>query len=130
MAVLEKDGWLIYRLAERVDSFNQNEFRSQIEPVLESEKRKIALDLRLTNFLSLPAIGMIVQWAERLKEMGGEMLLIGPSEKLRRQIVIFGSMDQMQVAKSMDLAVEKPSSRPSEAPSAGESPAPDGIPDF
>ena len=29
--VLESDGWFIYRLGERVDSFNQNEFKSQID---------------------------------------------------------------------------------------------------
>ena len=125
---LDKNGWFIERLGERIDSFNQNEFRAKIEQIFEQGHRKIALDLQQTKFLSLPSIRIIVDWAERLRRQGGDMLLIAPSEKLKRQIGIFGSLDRIIMARSTDLADAKPSVRDEKAPADPESPALDETP--
>lgn len=127
---IEKDGWFIHRMGERIDSFNQNEFNAKIEQAYGQGHRKIALDLQHTKFLSLPSIKMIVDWGERLRAGSGEMLLIAPSEKLKRQIGIFGSMDQLVVARLRDLTVEKRADSDSGATPASGSPELDENPGF
>ena len=73
---------------------------------------------------------MIVNWAERLSAVSGEMLLLAPSEKLKRQIGIFGSLDHMLVAKSTDPTTAKRLIPSPEEPQASESLELDESPGF
>lgn len=132
----EMNGWVIQRLGERIDSFNQGEFKSEMDKVLEKGALQVALDLQNTKFLSFPCIQLIVTWANQLRNQGGKMMLIAPSEKLKRQIFIYGSLDHLIVTKSQELAAAPipqpkiPEIMISEDRPAFESPVPDESFDF
>lgn len=121
----ELSDWIIHKMGERVDSFNQGEFKAQMEQVLEKGAKKVALDLQHTSFLSFPCIRLIVAWATELNKQGGQMMLIAPSEKLKRQIFIYGSLDHLIVTKVQESAGDRPATPP-----ISESPVLDGNPDF
>lgn len=133
---MEMNGWIIQRLGERIDSFNQDEFKSDMEGVLEKGALLVALDLQNTKFLSFPCIQMIVAWAGRLRSQGGRMMLIAPSEKLKRQIFIYGSLDHLIVTKAQDSVSEDgaseltPVNDQTPTPPTDESPELDGNLDF
>lgn len=118
----EKNGWWIHTLGERVDYFNQGSFKDNLEAMIEKGGLKIALDLSQTRFLSFLSIKMLARWADMLKEKGGHFMLIGPSEKLKRQIGIYASLENMMVIKAQEL--------PKEEPRAGGSPELDESPGF
>ena len=118
----EKNGWFIQPLGERVDCFNQSSFKGDLENLIENGSVQIALDLTQTRFLSFLAIKMLAKWADMLKARGGHLMLIGPSEKLKRQIGIYASLENMLVMKASEL--------PKEAEQASGSPALDENPGF
>jgi anti-anti-sigma regulatory factor len=120
--MIEKNGWWIQPLGERVDCFNQSSFKGDLEQKIESGNTKIALDLTQTRFLSFLAIKMLAKWADMLKERGGLLMLIGPSEKLKRQIGIYASLENMLVMKATELPLAEEDAPVSESPALDESP--------
>jgi anti-anti-sigma regulatory factor len=54
----------------------------------------------LTRFLSLPAIQLIVSVARELKEQGGELVLVSPTEKTKRHLEIYGSIKDVRILRS------------------------------
>lgn len=92
--------WDTHRVFERIDSFNLDTFRSDIESKLAKGSQYLALDLSQTRFLSLPAIQLLGKWAEELVEKDGRLALVSPSEKLKRQIGIFSSLDLISIFRA------------------------------
>jgi anti-anti-sigma factor len=111
--------WFPHRLGERVDSFNLPEFKREMEALMEKGHLHLALELEQTKFLSIPSIQLLVGWADQLQALGGRLMLVAPSEKLRRQIAIFGSLDRMIVMKPWELPKAKPTA---ESPALDASP--------
>lgn len=118
----KRNGWFIQQIGERVDSFNHAAFSADLEKLIQAGELRIALDLRQTKFLSIPGIQIFGLWADKLIALGGQCALIGLSEKLRRQMLIFSSLDRVILAKSPEHL--------SKDPSADGSPVLDGSPGF
>ena len=69
-------------------------------------RRRVALDLRGTRFISLAAIQFIVAVAKELDSEGGEVVLVGASDKTLRHFEIYGSLDHARVEKSLQALGE------------------------
>ncbi|MBX7232211.1 MAG: STAS domain-containing protein [Bdellovibrionales bacterium] len=95
----EKD-WVIVSVLGRVDSFNYESFCMQIVALVEEGCLQIALDLSQAKFLSLPSIRFVHAVAGQLKDKKGHLALLSASEKLKRQIDIYGSLRPMEVYRS------------------------------
>jgi anti-anti-sigma factor len=111
---------LVHRLGERIDAFNHDAFKNELELILQKGQRFIALDLNQTKFLSVPSIALLSVWADRLKSEKGRLMLVGPSEKIKRQIKIFGSLDLTMVVRSVQQLTKEELA--SESPALDESP--------
>lgn len=92
---------VVQRVGERVDSFSLNEFKNLVEAQIEQKPSTLTLDLIGTKFLSIPCIKLIAYWADRMQSQGGKLVLLGVTEKLKRQIGIYGSLDHLIVKKSL-----------------------------
>ncbi len=92
--------WNLLNLKARVDAGTFDDLQAAIRDLRLQGKTHIALDLRLTRFLSVPAIQFIVAVARELKEQHGELVLVGPSEKTKRHLEIYGSIKDVRVVKS------------------------------
>lgn len=95
----ERD-WVIVAISGRIDSFNQDTFCGQVKGLVAEGKRHVALDLSKAKFLSLPSIKWLCSLAIELKEQGGQVALLAASEKLKRQIEIYASLEPIQVVRS------------------------------
>jgi anti-anti-sigma factor len=95
----EKD-WVVVSISGRIDSFNQASFYGQVERLINEGKRRVAIDLSRAKFLSLPSIKWLTNLAFELKEKGGDLALVAASEKLKRQIDIYATLDPIQVLRS------------------------------
>jgi anti-anti-sigma regulatory factor len=98
-----------YKVGERIDSFSFTEFKSSIEAYLEKGPSTLTLDLTGTKFLSIPCIKLIAFCASELQEKAGRLILLGPTEKLKRQIGIYGSLAKVTIKKSERAPEEQPS---------------------
>lgn len=96
------------KVGERVDSFSLDEFKTTIETHAAKRPAILTLDMAGTKFLSIPCIKLIAFWAEQMRAQGGRLVLLGPTEKLKRQIGIYGSLEQLMVKKSVMAPEERP----------------------
>ncbi len=92
--------WNLINLKARVDAGTFDDLQAAVRDLRLQGKTHIALDLRLTRFLSLPAIQFIVSTARELREQGGELVLVGPCEKTKRHLEIYGSIKDVRVVRS------------------------------
>jgi anti-anti-sigma factor len=95
----ERD-WVIVAISGRIDSFNQSHFYGQVKDLVNQGKRRVAIDLTHAKFLSLPSIKWLCSLALELKDQGGQVALLSASEKLKRQIDIYASLEPLQVLRS------------------------------
>lgn len=87
--------WCIEGLPERVDSFNFAEIKEHVEKKLTDKTKFLALDFSKTRFLSLTFIQYLSKVAERLNSVSGQLSIIAIPEKLKRQISIYASVDNL-----------------------------------
>ena len=98
--LLEKNGWKILTIEDRVDAFNTPSLVGQVESILDSQSPFLILNLETTSFMSIPFIKTMASWAQRMKKKALPIVLLRPSEKIKRQIDIFASLDLFYVART------------------------------
>ena len=92
--------WSVISVVDRVDSFNFDDLKAQVEKLVGRGEHHLVLDLEQAQFLSLPSIKYFADVAGRLVKEGGQFALLSPSEKLKRQINIFASLDEMKLFRT------------------------------
>ncbi len=92
--------WVILTVKGRVDSFNSELFSQQLKELVATGSSNVALDLSQARFMSLPLIKELTKMADDLKSQGRKMALMRASEKLKRQIDIYASLDNMRVVRA------------------------------
>ena len=89
-------GWVPVTFSSRIDAFNVDRFKESLSDFCDPQKR-LALDMRDVQFINYEAIRHIHQLAIELESSGGELALVGPTEKLKRQVSLFASLDPIRV---------------------------------
>lgn len=100
LATREFKNYIIVELKERVDAFNLAEVTTTIDDLVGKGSFKFAVNLQSVRFLSLPCIQYFSSLAAQLRYRGGQLILLSPSEKLRRQIDIFASLEGIVLFRS------------------------------
>lgn len=90
----------VLEISGRVDAFNYQATRDKIEAHVEACPGSIALDLTRVNFLSLSIIKYFGDVARNLKMEGRELILLGLTEKLKRQVDLYASLEGMMVYRN------------------------------
>lgn len=93
----QKLTWAEVFVPSRIDAFTFKEFKNQVEEKLSSGEKFLAMNFTDTEFLSLLTIKFIISVAEELLNSKGQMALVGVSEKLKRQIGIYASIEPILV---------------------------------
>jgi anti-anti-sigma factor len=98
--------WAIVFVTGRIDSFNSQDFERELDSVLAQGQLQLAVDLSGTRFICLPIIKRLTAVASELKARSGHFALLGASERLKRQIDIYATLNPMQVARTFsDLTI-------------------------
>jgi anti-anti-sigma factor len=115
---VQKGKWLLLELEGRVDSSNSERLRSKIEAARAEGHRFFILDLQRTIFLGLPFIKFLTSLGVELRKAQGELALVRLSEKLKRQIYIFGTLDSIRIVRNVSELPETGADASWEAPAA------------
>lgn len=99
--VSAKEKGILISILSRVDAFNFEQATQEIYSAIPSQKKVAAIDLSHTKFLSFKSIQFLHRLATELKNEGGFLALVGPSEKLKRQIDIYASLEPFYVFRSV-----------------------------
>lgn len=107
---VRKEGeWAVVAVVGRLDSFNFDSFCSRLSALIDKGHHQIALDLSQTKFLSFPSIKYLTKLAEELEQGGGAFALLAASEKLKRQIDIYATLNPIKLVRTpADLRNWKP----------------------
>ncbi len=89
--------WVVFSIDERLDAFNSEGFKSEMDKVVKGKASNVAIRLKNTRFISLPVIKYFSSVAQELDRKGGKLALVGSPEKIKRQIDIFASLKPMLV---------------------------------
>lgn len=87
-------------ISERLDTFNYELTKREISGKIQLGPKQVAVNLKQTRFLSLPVIKLLSEMAEDLSNTGGQMALVTPSEKLKRQFRIYASLSPCVFSRS------------------------------
>jgi anti-anti-sigma factor len=87
---VQKNDWVYVPAPGRLDAFNFEAAKKELEDVARRTKQ-IAIDVSTVHFVSIPMIKFIHSLASEVARKGGRLALVGPTEKLKRQIHIFAS---------------------------------------
>jgi len=98
--VSNNNDWVVLSIEDRIDSFNYDDFKSEMEKLVDKKKARVALKLNRAQFLSLSSIKYFSDVARRLEQKGGKLALLGTPEKLKRQIHIFASLKSFALFRS------------------------------
>lgn len=98
--VRNQNNWVILAILGRIDSFNFQIFKDQLEDLKKVGHRQVAIDLSQAKFLSLPTIKLLADLATDLQQNEGKFALMAASEKLKRQIDIYASLTPMRVVRN------------------------------
>jgi anti-anti-sigma factor len=93
--------WHVFAVVGRVDAFNFAEVKAKLDDLAQKHPHHLAISLEEADFLCIPFIKLLAQIAEGLKTHGARLALVAPTEKLKRQIDIFASLDEMIVFRSI-----------------------------
>lgn len=107
--------WRIIGLSNRVDYFNQNQIQKAIRAHMDKGHYYIAIDLGLTQFLSVPMIQFLTEEGQKLEKMGGKMALLRPSERLLRHLVAYGKVESFLIVRNFEMLQILGTSQSSEA---------------
>ncbi len=99
--VRKEKNWAVVAVAGRLDSFNFNQFCDQLESLIKGGESCLALDLSRTKFLSFLTIKYLTNLAEELEASGGNFALLAASEKLKRQIDIYATLNPMKIVRNV-----------------------------
>jgi len=91
----ELKDWICVSAPGRWDAFNFVDSKTSIDSIVASTN-KLAINMSGIQFVNLPMIQYLYKVAVTLRNKGGAMVIIGASEKLKKQIRIFASWDHLQ----------------------------------
>ncbi len=76
----------------RIDAFNFAEAKAELVSAV-ADVNQVAYDVSGLQFMSLPMIQLLYKTAVELGQRGGRFALVGASEKIKRQFLIYASLD-------------------------------------
>ncbi len=84
--------WIYITPRARIDAFNFPESKAELISAASTVKQ-IAYDMSGLQFMCLPMIQLLYKTAKELGQRGGRLALIGSNEKMKRQFLIYASLD-------------------------------------
>lgn len=95
----KEQGWDLIDINGSIDSFNFSLFEAELKNLAAKPGKHIAISFNRAKFVSLPAIKLIGNVAIDIQQVGGQMAILGASEKLKKQIHIYSSLEPMRVLR-------------------------------
>ena len=77
-------------LEGEVDVYTAPQLKQHLIAILEGPNKKVLIDLTSVDYLDSTALGVLIGGLKRLKEIGGEMILVCPTPRIHRVFEITG----------------------------------------
>lgn len=103
-----KDDVLIVNIVGDLDHHQATQAREEIDRTIEAFKSKhLIMDFSKVEFMDSSGIGVVMGRYNRVKEKGGEILIIGCSKYVKLILEMAGIFTIMSCCESLNEALEK-----------------------
>jgi anti-anti-sigma factor len=96
--ILRQGNQATLKLTGQIDPIAVEPFRQQLEELLALECRTILLDLEELDFLYSEALGVMIEFALRLRGQGGQLRVVAACERIRYLLQICGLAELLSAA--------------------------------
>jgi anti-anti-sigma factor len=97
----ECNGLAIVAVRGELDCATAPRLRAALDG-LDAVGRIVRIDLSATDFMDCAGVGVLVVSHRRLSHLGGELVLVSPSDPVRRVLELTGLLDVMAVDAGAD----------------------------
>lgn len=101
----EFEGATVVDVAGELDALSAPELDEYIEVVVAQEPAVVILDLSGVDFMDSSGLGMCIKSRKRVRDAGGEMLLVVTTPRVMRVLEITGLNQSIPVASSVPAAL-------------------------
>ncbi len=103
VGVETRDGAVIIHLAGELDLYNVHAVRAALAEAIESEPRRVVIDLAAVEFVDSTALGALIEARSQLGQ--DALLLAAPQLETRRTLQVSGLDRHLAVRDSVDEAL-------------------------
>ncbi len=103
-----EDNLPVIRLGGEVDVYTAPQLKQAMIALLEKGVKRFIVDLTNVEYLDSTALGVLIGGLKRIREVGGNLLLICPSARIRRVFEITGLDKVFDMHNSEDEAKKAP----------------------
>lgn len=90
LAVEPGSDWTVVRLTGELDYGTEPRFEACIDQLIEDERVRIAVELSALEFCDSGCVGGFVTALKRVRQAGGDLILLRPNGRVRRLLDITG----------------------------------------
>jgi anti-sigma B factor antagonist len=95
---------LVLALSGYLDAHTVADFDKRTEEIIASGTSKLVLDLSGLNYISSAGIGALMGLSQRLKKLGGDLVLLQPTPKVHKILDLLGFSRIFHLSASEDDA--------------------------
>jgi anti-anti-sigma factor len=77
--------------------------QNRLDAVMDEEVNKVAIDFKDVPFIDSSGIGEILRLFKHMREIGGEVVLMNPNQKLRDLFAMYRFGQFMKICEAADL---------------------------
>jgi anti-sigma B factor antagonist len=97
----------VFAVSGNLDSLTVPEVRPEIEKIVSSGARKVALDLTGLEIIDSSGIGAIVSLFKRVRGMGGDVKIVGVRGQPLEIMKLLGLLRAFDVVQTLDEAARR-----------------------
>ncbi|MDW4528998.1 anti-sigma factor antagonist [Rossellomorea marisflavi] len=102
----EMDNDIHVKVSGEIDAYTAPKLKESLQPVAEKENCQLIVDLSDVSYMDSTGLGVFVGLFKTVKAGGGELHLVGLSDRLKRLFDITGLGDIMNIDSKVKGGVE------------------------
>ena len=105
VAVEDRDGWRVLRLAGEVDVATAPRLRDRLVQLITEGPPRLVVDLSGLTFIDSMGLGALVSGLKRARALGGDLRLAGPTDHVAKVLAITRLDQAFLVGDSVEAAL-------------------------
>ena len=103
-AEILSDGLTVIHVSGEIDVFTASRLKEAVNERIDAGEVRLAIDLSDTDYLDSTALGALIGALKRCRDLGGEVVVAGPPQRISRVMQITGLDKVLQLQPTLDQA--------------------------